>query len=150
MKLSVLAIFVFIAFSASAQKKQIIFPPPVLGMDMPDFMAFCQVPNHKNERVYTRFYYTGVDEYWSLHAPNRKECPTVKAELDLPDSLEISPEFLKLLRDVHDNYTTAYLIIDAIGVYDDSNKAGYGHLGSNKANFKVQWLVNVQIVDKKK
>ncbi|OOQ60270.1 hypothetical protein [Mucilaginibacter pedocola] len=150
MKLSVVTIFLLIAFGASAQRKRIIFPPPVLGIDKPNFIVFCNVPDHKNERVYTRSYYAGVDEYWSLKAPDSKECPTVKAELDLPDSLEIRPEFLQLLREVHINYTTSYLIIDAIGVYSDSNKAGYGHLGSNKANFKVERLVDVQLVKKKR
>lgn len=149
MKIRLFILLLFISGIVAAQRKQIIFPPPVFGFDVPQFIDFCEVPEHKKELVYTRFYYSGIDEYWSIY-PNNKKCNNVKADLEIPDSIERWEEYKHYFTDIHDHYWDRYLIIDAIGTYDDSNKTGYGHLGANAANFVVKYLVDVQRVIKKK
>ncbi|MBL4677849.1 MAG: hypothetical protein JKY70_16845 [Mucilaginibacter sp.] len=135
-----------ISFSliACSQKKQIIFPPPIFGFDVPDFIELCEVPKHKNELVYTRLFYSGVDEYWNVH-PDKK-CDFTNAELDIPENFDLSKRDLKMFKDVHDNYWNRYLIIDAIGTYQTGRASGYGHLGHNKANFVVKNILNIQEV----
>ncbi|MES2268441.1 MAG: hypothetical protein V4520_16880 [Bacteroidota bacterium] len=150
MKLRLFILLLFVTGIVSAQKKQVMFPPPVLGVDAPEFIDFCEVPEHKNELVYTRFYYSGIDEYWSIY-PASKKCNNVRADLDIPESIGRWNEYKQYFKDIHNHYWDRYLIIDAIGTYDDSNKSGYGHLGTNPAKFVVKYLVNVQrIVNVKK
>lgn len=150
MKLRFSIVLLLISGIVCAQKKQIIFPPPVLGMDSPEFIDFCKVPCHKKELVYTRFYYNGIKGCWSIYS-NTKECANLKAELEIPESVEMRKEFIKYFKNVHEHYWDRYLIIDAIGTYDDSIKSGYGNLGSKPANFIVKYLIDVQqVINKKK
>jgi len=130
------------------KKSKMIFPPPVLGMEYPEFISACELPNHKNELVYTRFIYSGVDEYWGLRP--EKKCNQINADLDLPDNVIIRPEYLKQLKEVHENYWKEYLIIDVIGTFDDSNTSGYGNLGSNNAKFTVKYLIDMYTINKKR
>ena len=144
---SLLIAFVLIIFSSLAwgQKKDpIIFPPPVLGLDVPEFINACELPTHKNELVYTRFIYSGIDEYWGLH-PVDKKCKGINAKLEIPDSVELKPKDQVLFKYAHDHYWNTYLIIDAIGTFDDSEHH-YGHLGSNNSQFIIKWIVDVQKV----
>ena len=136
-------------FAFGQKKKPILFPPPVLGISDPEFTNACELPAHKGELVYTRFTYSGVDEYWGLHSPDKK-CDNINAYLEIPDSVEIKPEYNKLFKDVHKQYWKTYLIIDAIGKFDDSNKNGYGHLGSNNSQFIVKWIIDVQKLNRSK
>ncbi|MGY4538562.1 hypothetical protein ACVW0P_002982 [Mucilaginibacter sp. UYNi724] len=149
MILRLFIVFLFVSGMVSAQKKQVMFPPPVLGMHFPEFIDFCKVPEHKKELVYTRFYYSGTDEYWSIYSME-KQCNSVKAELDIPENVERWNKYKHYFKEIHDHYWDRYLIIDAVGTYDDSNKTGYGHLGTNPANFVVKYLVDVQQVIKVK
>lgn len=130
-------------FAFGQKKIPILFPPPVLGTSDPEFISACGLPAHKNELVYTRFIYSGVDEYWGLHSADKK-CSSINAYLEIPDSVEIRPEYNKLFKSVHKQYRKTYLIIDAIGKFDNSNKNGYGHLGSNNSQFIVKWIIDVQ------
>lgn len=125
-----------------------MFPPPVLGMSEPDFIDACELTSHKNELVYTRFTYSGIDEYWSLNSPN-KQCKSINAELEIPDNLKLKAEDEKLFSQVHEKYWKSYLIIDAIGTFEDNKASGYGHLGSNNSRFVVKHIINVQMVTKK-
>ena len=134
---------------AWAQKKTpVIFPPPVLGLEVPEFISACELPAHKNELVYTRFTYSGTDEYWGLH-PADKQCKGINAYLEIPDSVELKSEDEILFKDAHNHYWNTYLIIDAIGIFDDSQHQ-YGHLGSNNSKFTVKWIVAVQKIRVKK
>jgi hypothetical protein len=148
MKLTLTFNLIFLTLFAFGQKKsKIIFPPPVLGMEYPEFINACELPNHKKELVYTRFIYSGVDEYWGLHP--EKKCNQINADLDIPDNIEIRPEFFKQLKDVHEKYWKKYLIIDVIGTFEDNNTSGYGHLGSNNSKFTVKYLIGLYSVNKK-
>ena len=131
----------FIVFGQKSSK--IMYPPPVLGMEYPEFISACELPNHKKELVYTRFIYSGVEEYWGL-TPD-KNCNQINADLDIPDNVEIRPEYTKLLKKVHEQYWKKYLIIDVIGTFDDSNPSGYGHLGSNNSKFTVKYIVTIDL-----
>jgi hypothetical protein len=142
----VLTLFCTLAF-CQKKGKEIIFPPPVLDMHYPNFMSACELPAHKKELVYTRFIYRGTDEYWSL-VPDKK-CNAVKAELEIPDSVEMRQEFKSQFKNVHDNYWNTYLLLDVIGVYEDGDARGYGHLGSNKSKFTLKYFIDVQTVKKK-
>lgn len=124
-----------------------IFPPPVLGDEYPEFISACELTNHKNELVYTRFIYTGVDEYWALFP--EKKCNEINAYLDIPDNVEIRPEFVKLFKDTHDNYWKKYLIIDAIGTFEKIAPFKYGHLGTNNSKFTVKYLIALYPMIKK-
>jgi hypothetical protein len=137
---------------ARAQKKSPVrFPPPVLGINDPEFINACELTDHIHELVYTRFAYSGVDEYWRL-SPIDKKCKDFdgNTDLEVPDSVYLKPQNLKLLKYVHEHYWNSYLIIDAIGFFDNSNKNGYGHLGSNTSQFTVQKFVNIQKAKTKK
>ena len=139
--------FLAIYIPAFAQKKhRIIFTPPVLGMEYPDFMDACELPTHKNQLVYTRFVYSGIEEYWGL-SPEKK-CNNINADLSISDSVVIKAEDLKNIKYVHSHYWNKYLIIDLIGTFDDSNQKGYGHLGSNNSRFIVKYVIATYVVDK--
>lgn len=109
-------------------------------------MSACELPAHKGELVYTRFTYSGIEEYWGLRP--EKKCAEINAYLDIPDNVEIKPEDQKQLNYVHKYYMKSYLIIDAIGTFEDGNKSGYGHLGSNNSSFKVKYIINIQTINK--
>ena len=147
MRLTLTFSLIFLSLFVFGQKKtEILFPPPVLGMEYPEFISACELPNHKKELVYTRFIYCGVDEYWGLES--EKKCNQINAYLDIPGNVEIRPEDLEELREVHVNYQNKYLIIDVIGIFEDSEKSGYGHLGSNNSKFTVKHLVALYSVNK--
>lgn len=140
------AIFIVIfSLFACSQKKQIVFPPPVLDeMHYPGFIEACDVPKYTDQLVYTRLLYSGFEEYWSLH-PDKK-CDFVNAEFDISDNIFLSKENVKMLQNVHNKYWNHYLIIDVIGIYQTGKTSGYGHLGHNKANFLVKKIINIQEV----
>src|SRR5579859_4754828 len=138
-----LSLFLHVGF---AQKKtKVIFPPPVLGMEYPEFMEACDLQTHKNQLVYTRFVYSGLDEYWGLR-PDKK-CNRINADLDIPESVELKNEDKKNIEYVHNHYGKTQLIMDLIGTFEDGNQKGYGHLGSNNSRFVVKYVVATYIAD---
>ncbi len=148
MKYSFLICLILISLAGFGQrKKQVMFPPPVLPMRYPDFVDACELPNHKKEAVYTRFIYSGNEEYWGLRP--EKRCNAINAYLDFTNDLTISSEYLKLMSKVHREYWKSSLIMDVVGVFEDDNKSGYGHLGSNNSKFTVSYIANMQIIGKK-
>jgi hypothetical protein len=144
--IQILLLISFFTLYSCATKKVTIFPPPVLSMGYPEFVNFCDIQNHKKEIVYTRFIYTGVDEYWGISAPDKK-C-VEWANLEIPEKVEFTEKFTKSFKQVHESYWNTYLIIDAIGAFDNSNSNGYGHLGMNKTNFKVEKIIDIQVIFK--
>lgn len=148
LKLLLSVIFGLVFQLSSAQKKEIIFPPPVLGMEYPDFINACDLLSHKKQLVYTRFVYSGVDEYWGA-TPEKKCNNNINAYLDIPDSVTIRPEIDKKFEDVHNNYWKKYLVIDVIGTFENDKKGGYGHLGSNNSRFIVKYVVDAFEYSKK-
>ncbi|MBS1501752.1 MAG: hypothetical protein JST32_06805 [Bacteroidetes bacterium] len=128
-------------------KHQVLFPPPVLGMEYPEFMDACQLPAHRNQLVYTRLIYSGIDEYWGLYT--EKKCNNINADLCIPDSVVVKPEDVNNIKYVHDHYWNTKLIMDLIGTFDDSSQKGYGHLGSNNSRFVVKYVIDTYIAGKK-
>jgi len=117
-------------------------------MHYPSFTDACELPKHKNELVYTRFIYSGIDEYFGLR-PERK-CNAINAALMIPDTIEIDPEYYKQLQDVHEHYMNKYLILDVIGTLEDGNASGYGHLGSNNSKFTIKYFIAAYTINKTK
>jgi hypothetical protein len=150
MKLGLIITLSIISQLAFGQKsKQIIFPPPVLDdMHYPLFTDACELPTHKNELVYTRFIYSGIDEYFGLRP--EKKCNSINADLVIPDTVVIEPEYFKQLQDVHEHYLKKYLIVDVIGTFEDGNTFGYGHLGSNNSKFTIKYIIAAYTVNKVK
>lgn len=148
LKLLLSVTFSLIFLLSSAQKKEIRFPPPVLGMEYPDFINACDLLNHKNQIVYTRFIYSGDDEYWGV-TPEKKCNNNINAYLDIPDSVTIQPKIMEKFEDVHNNYWKKYLVIDVIGTFENDKKGGYGHLGSNNSRFIVKYVVDAFEYSKK-
>lgn len=147
MKLTLILSLMLLSLFVFGQKKtKIISPPPVLSMGYPEFISACELPNHKNELVYTRFIYSGVDEYWGLHP--EQNCNKNNADLDIPNDVRVGPDYLKQIKRVHEKYWKKYLIIDVVGTLEDSNKSGYGHLGSNNSKFTVKHLIGLYTVNK--
>jgi len=145
--LFVIASLLIIQTSFGQSKKQLILPPQVLSMSYPDFVNACELLTYKKKLVYTRFIYSGIEEYWGLSAEKKcnKEVP-INAFLDIPDNLQIQPKHQKLLQDVHNNYWKKFLIIDAVGIF---NEGKYGHLGTNNSVFTVSKIIDIYIIDKK-
>lgn len=129
------------------QSKNDVLLPQVLSMSYPEFISACDIPNHKKQLVYTRFVYSGAEEYWGL-SPDKKcdQNININADLNIPDNLEVSAKHLKLLKNVHENYWKKYLIIDVVGTYEEGK---YGHLGSNNSRFTVKKIIDIYILDKK-
>ena len=142
-----IALIIVCQLTFGQKTRQIIFPPPVLGMEYPEFMSACGLPSHKYELVYTRFIYEGVDEYWGLRPD--KNCNNINADLDIPDNVAVEPKYVKQLKEVHEHYWKKYLIIDVIGTFEYGNASGYGHLGSNNAKFTVKYIIDAYTVNKK-
>lgn len=148
MKLTLTFCLVFVSIFVFGQKKsKVISPPRILNMESPDFINACELPNHKKELVYTRFIYSGIDEYWGLKP--EKKCSEINAYLEIPEHIEVRSDDLKKLRLVHDNYWKMYLIIDVVGTFEDPNPSGFGHLGSNNSRFTVKYFVDMYVADKK-
>lgn len=129
------------------KKTKVLFPPPVLGMEYPDFMEACDLLNHKNQPVYTRLIYSGMEEYWGLRP--EKRCNLINADLDIPDSVELNAEEKNNIKYVRNHYWKTYLIMDLIGTFEYGNPKGYGHLGSNNSRFVVKYVVATYIAGKK-
>lgn len=148
MKLAFTFYLFFLSLAVFGQKrKEIFFPPPILGMEQPEFLSACDLLNHKKELVYTRFIYSGADEYYSLKP--EKKCVHINAQLDIPDSVVIRPDYLKKLKELHKNYRKKYIIIDVIGTFDDSDSSLHSRFGNNNSQFTVKYIVNLNIYSKK-
>ena len=117
-------------------------------------VSFCQLPTTKKQVVYVRGAYSGIDEYWSFYPYGRpnaadKDClGQPRVELTLPD--QVPDDVQAKLRRLHASDANHYLVVDAIGSYEDEQPGGYGHLGHNKAQFIVQKLVQVTLVTTKR
>jgi len=134
------ATIIFCSHAFAQKPTKVLFPPPVLGMEYPDFTNACELLSRKNQLVYTRFIYSGTDEYWALRP--EKHCVEINAELNIPDSVILKAEDIANITAVHSNYSKEYLVIDVIGSLEEANPNGYGHLGSNKYRFTVKYFVD--------
>ncbi|OKS87663.1 hypothetical protein [Mucilaginibacter polytrichastri] len=149
MKSIIIAVLILFSQVTFAQKvSNMLFPPPVLPDGYPNYVNACDLNEHRKELVYTRFTYSGIEEYWSLHSWN-KDCKDVGIELEIPDNINIKSRHLKELRYVHENYWKCYLVIDVVGFFEEGYVYGYGHLGMNKSKFTVKQIMNIQIMNKK-
>jgi hypothetical protein len=109
---------------------------------------FCDLPNTKNETVYIRGVYSGVEEYWHI-SPINSTCDSMSVNLEIADEIELQFKWSKILGQVHDKYPTHCLIVDALGKFENGSKEGYGHLGTKNSQFNVERIINMQLVSKK-
>ncbi|HZY35041.1 MAG TPA: hypothetical protein VFE53_00245 [Mucilaginibacter sp.] len=147
MKLLLTFIAIVLCGNVLAQKKErILFPPPVFGEEYPEYLNACDLLTHKNQFVYTRFIYSGTDEYWGLQPESK--CVNINAELNIPDTVALKKEDMANLKAVHKRYWKEYLVIDVMGTLVDTDLNGYGHLGSNKYRFTVKYFIDSYLVKK--
>ena len=101
--------------------------------------------------MYLKSFYSGVDEYWSLTNVKRNTCNTeLSVDLQFAGHNQFSPpeKFEKVFREAYENYHNTYLLIEAVGMFENESKTGYGHLGSNNSRFVVTELINATLVKK--
>ena len=107
-------------------------------------IEFCSIPNHERKEVFTRAFYSGIIEYWSLSSPTK--CKNgFQVYLDINDHYDKVPENFKNVFNKSESFK--YIIIEAVGIFETGRKSGYGHLGSNNARFLVSELVDVKGVN---
>jgi hypothetical protein len=139
--LSIIFFIVITSQFAFGQKRPpILFPPPVLEFA---FTSACELPNHKNELVYTRLIY---DSNGNLH-PEEKSCKNIIANLYLPNNIFLNPKYIRDFKAVSSQKKKNNLIIDAIGVFEDDVSGvehGIGDLGDNKYRFILKTVVDIQ------
>ena len=108
---------------------------------------FCDLPNYKGQKVYIKANYCGVEEYWSLSG--KKSC-NEKLNVDLQFKSGNTPFVYKsIFNKVHNRYYNSCLEIEAIGVFENDSKSGYGHLGSNNSVFLVSNLISAKLIKKR-
>ena len=114
-------------------------------------VPFCDLPQYNGKTIYLKAYYSGIDEYWSLKNTEKKQCkPYLNVDLQFSGTNPFNPpeKFQSLFLMAHENYHNTYLLIEAIGMFENDSKTGYGHLGSNKSRFVVHELLNVTLFKK--
>jgi len=126
---------------AFGQKKQHVrFPPPVIEFP---FTPACELPDNKNELVYTRFVYTSRGDM----QPEEKTCKNIIANLYLPPNVFLDPKYSRYFKKTPTQKRKRDLIIDAIGVFEDDQwgiEHGIGDLGNNKYRFIVKIVLNIE------
>jgi hypothetical protein len=120
-------------------------------------ISFCQLPAFTQQLVYVRGLYTSGNRESSDFQPLEARSPTGQPcidaiELTFPSADQLPPpmkaKFLAIHQD--EDYRTQYLVVDAIGQYEQDKPGGYGHLGGHKGQFVVRELVQVTHVVVKK
>ncbi|OEK01203.1 hypothetical protein BFP97_06620 [Roseivirga sp. 4D4] len=106
-------------------------------------VGICQLPEYVGDTVRISGVYSGFEEYWRL---SDHRCPSLKIELDI-SAFETLPKTIdKAFTDAYDNYVNSSLLLDVKGVFSQGGSNGYGHLGSNNAEFRVIEFVSVKKV----
>ncbi|RWU05026.1 hypothetical protein [Pedobacter chitinilyticus] len=114
-------------------------------------LDICDLPEYQDKKTRLIATYSGVDEYWSLNSVRQKKCSNdFTIDLDFDDNYDLPNHFRNLMRKVHSSYWNTYLLIDAIGIYETGKKGGYGHLGYNKARFRIVKVLDMKLIKKKK
>jgi hypothetical protein len=100
---------------------------------------FCQLPAFARQLVYVRGRYTSDNressDFEPLQARSSTEPQCLGAvELTLPSYDQLPPAMRAKLIAIHqdDNHRIQYLVVDAIGQYDQDKPGGYGHMGYEK------------------
>ena len=119
-------------------------------------ISFCQLPALPRQLVYVRGLYTSGNressDFQPLEAHSLMEPPCLEAlELAFPNT-ELPALMKAKFRAIHQDgdYRTQYLVVDAIGQYEQDKPGGYGHLGGHKGQFVVREFVQVTHVVVKK
>jgi hypothetical protein len=114
-------------------------------------ITFCDLPKFAGRPVYLTSYYSGIDEYWSLKNIKQKACSSkLTVDLQFAGYNPFNPpeKFEKVFREAHENYHDTYLLIKAVGVFEQDRKNGYGHLGSNNARFVISEIIEASFIRK--
>ena len=107
----------------------------------------CDLPKYRNQKVYLKCIYSGVEEYWNLNSIKNKECSQqLQVDLDfVNDYDEIPKRYRRKMQKVHNNYPVSNLYLEAIGVFENE-RGSYGHLGSHKSRFLVTKIKKIIMV----
>lgn len=93
-------------------------------------VSFCDLPLYKGKQVYLKCYYSGIDEYWSLKNIKMDDCNS-KLSIDLQfaghNPFMPSEKFKNVFRKANENYHNTYLLIEAVGVFENDSKTGYNN-----------------------
>jgi hypothetical protein len=112
-------------------------------------ISFCDLPKYKGQKVYLQSKYAGIDEYWSLFPVDKKCKEKISVELEFKEGIGYIPtQYQNLFDSVYSSYWNTYLLINAVGIFDNDNKNGYGHLGSNNSRFVVLEIIDIKLMKK--
>lgn len=114
-------------------------------------VSFCDLPRYKGQQVYLKSYYSGIDEYWSLSSTEKRKCnPELTVDLQFAGFNPFQPpvQYENVFRKVHESYHNSYLLMEAVGAFDNERRGGYGHLNSNNSRFVVSEIIKVTIIKK--
>lgn len=114
-------------------------------------VSFCDLPKYQGQKVYLKSYYSGIDEYWSLKSIEKRKCnPALSVDLQFAGYNPFLPpqQFEEVFTEVHERYHNSFLLLEAVGVFENDRKEGYGHLGSNNSRFVVSEIVKATIAKK--
>ena len=104
---------------------------------------FCDLPKYEGKEIFTRAYYIGSQEYWSLFSPD--SCNNgYGVNLEFKDDNTTSKFQADLKKAIYNERSEGYTLIEAVGIFEKGRQGGYGHLGSNNSRFIVTELVAVQ------
>ncbi len=112
-------------------------------------VSFCDLPKYKGQQVLLQSKYAGVEEYWSLSPVEGKCKDDIKLDLEFKEGIGYIPSKYQCLFDsVYSSYWNSYLLINAIGTFDNDSKSGYGHLGNNNSRFLVSKIIDIKLLKK--
>jgi hypothetical protein len=126
----------FLLFNCHSQKPEAFYQ----GQKM-SFIPFCELPQHKNQVVFTQMNYWEIVEYAGLSSPDKSCKLKHSAQLNFKLSEVMSEHDQKLLAQMK-GYEL--LKISAIGIYDNGNPKGYGHEGANEGLFTVLKIIEIK------
>jgi len=143
-----LQIFLSLLVYSNCSAKQL--PVNEFGGDSIPTIRFCDLPKYKNQLVHIKCKYSGYEEYWSLKNEKIKCDSALRIELEFKDERDVPKEYEKIFEEVYNNYWKSFLVIEAIGIFENDRKTGYGHLGTNNGRFIVSKIIEITLVKKQK
>ena len=94
--------------------------------------------------------YAGIDEYWSLFSVDKKCKEKISLEFEFRKGIGYIPsQYQNPFASVCSSYWNTYLLINAVGIFDNENKNCYGHLGNkHNSKFVVSKIINIKLMKK--
>ncbi|MBO9573454.1 MAG: hypothetical protein J7497_14790, partial [Chitinophagaceae bacterium] len=127
-------LLLLLAFSFNnIEQNELLLP----GKDTIPTVDFCDLPNYAGKKVRVTCSYSGIEEYWGLGRIKKGKCEKeYLVNLGIIDYEKVPKRFQKKFTAVANSYWNSYLMLTMIGTFE-TGRDGYGHLGSNNAQFNV-------------